>query len=127
MGRSVFIMGKLETYNKDPKTIFKIAELGMKEEKEEEKKEKASKREAEQERKQKIKRYKQKQREKAKEYKKFKKFVSRKLKKPRRILKKQVLQVNLGSPDYRAPSVLGDENRFFTGVMEQEKRSMFFS
>lgn len=29
--------------------------------------------------------------------------------------------------EYKAPSVLGDENRFFKGEYEKEKRSLFFS
>ena len=55
------------------------------------------------------------------------KLGKKRMKKPRRILRKKQLGVNLGSSSYRAPSVLGDENRFFKGTMEQEKRSMFFS
>jgi len=53
--------------------------------------------------------------------------LGKRLKKTRRVLKKKQLGVNLGSPNYRSESVLGDENRFFTGTMEEEKRSMFFS
>jgi len=41
------------------------------------------------------------------------------------ILKKEQTQVTI--PNYKAPSVLGDENRFFKGTMEETKRSMFFS
>lgn len=29
-------------------------------------------------------------------------------------------------PEYKAPSVLGDENRFFKGQMEEERKSLFF-
>jgi len=56
------------------------------------------------------------------------KALKKRLKKPRRVLRRGApLAVNLGPSNYRAPSVLGDENRFFTGSYEQEKRSMFFS
>ena len=41
------------------------------------------------------------------------------------ILKKEQTQVTI--PNYKAPSVWGDENRFFKGAMEETKRSMFFS
>jgi hypothetical protein len=41
------------------------------------------------------------------------------------VLKKEQTQVTI--PNYKAPSVLGDENRFFKGTMEETKRSMFFS
>lgn len=41
------------------------------------------------------------------------------------ILKKSKKSVTI--PDYKAPSVLGDENRFFKGTMEQTKKEMFFS
>ena len=47
--------------------------------------------------------------------------------KAKRVLRHKTLVVNMGNPNYRAPSVLGDENRFFTGHYQQEKRSMFFS
>ena len=42
----------------------------------------------------------------------------------RQILKKSNMGVNI--PDYKAPSILGDENRFFKGEFDKEKRSMFF-
>ena len=58
---------------------------------------------------------------------KISRFMSKRLSKPRRIMRHQRLAVDLGDANYRAPSVLGDENRFFTGHMEEEKRSMFFS
>jgi hypothetical protein len=40
------------------------------------------------------------------------------------ILKKSQASVTI--PDYKAPSVLGDTNRFFKGEMEETKGSMFF-
>jgi hypothetical protein len=43
----------------------------------------------------------------------------------RGVLKKNSMVVNV--PNYKAPSVLGDENRFFKGEMDKEKRSLFFS
>ena len=66
---------------------------------------------------------------KEKEWKKTKKYLGKRLSKTRRVFRKDKarLHVNLGDANYRAPSVLGDENRFFTGNYEQEKRSMFFS
>jgi len=64
---------------------------------------------------------------KKKKWEKVKKYMGKRLSKPKRILVKQKLHVDLGDASQRAPSVLGDENRFFTGHMEQEKRSMFFS
>ena len=42
----------------------------------------------------------------------------------RPVLKKSNMGVNI--PDYKAPSILGDENRFFKGEFDKEKRSMFF-
>jgi len=42
----------------------------------------------------------------------------------RRIFKNEQTVVNI--PDYKAPSVLGDPNRFFNKEMEETKRSMFF-
>ena len=41
----------------------------------------------------------------------------------RSVLKKNSMVINI--PDYKAPSILGDENRFFKGEMEKTKRSMF--
>lgn len=41
------------------------------------------------------------------------------------VLKKNKMSVYI--PEYKAPSVLGDENRFFTGEFNKEKRSLFFS
>ena len=43
----------------------------------------------------------------------------------RQVLKKNSMVVNV--PDFVAPSILGDENRFFKGEMNKEKRSLFFS
>ena len=43
----------------------------------------------------------------------------------RGVLKKNSMVVNV--PDFVAPSILGDENRFFRGEMNKEKRSLFFS
>ena len=45
--------------------------------------------------------------------------------KSKRILKKEQVSVNI--PDYNAPSVLEDENRFFTGEFNREKKRLFFS
>lgn len=41
------------------------------------------------------------------------------------VLKKNTMVVNI--PDYKAPSVLNDPNRFFTGEFNKEKRSLFLS
>lgn len=41
----------------------------------------------------------------------------------RPVLKKSNIVVNI--PDYKAPSVLGDENRFFKGELNKEKRNFF--
>jgi hypothetical protein len=43
----------------------------------------------------------------------------------RGVLKKNSMTVTI--PDFKAPSILGDENRFFKGEMNKEKRSLFFS
>lgn len=43
----------------------------------------------------------------------------------KKVLKKSDMTFKVS--EYKAPSVLGDENRFFKGTMENEKRSMFFS
>ena len=46
-----------------------------------------------------------------------------------RVVSRQVLKKsNMGVviPNYKAPSILGDENRFFKGEFDKEKRSMFF-
>jgi len=43
----------------------------------------------------------------------------------RKIMKKGKMSVHV--PEYQAPSVLGDENRFFTGELNQEKKRLFFS
>lgn len=51
--------------------------------------------------------------------------VARQIVKSRRVLKRNKLQVTI--PEREVPSVLGDENRFFKGTYEQEKRSMFLS
>ncbi len=41
----------------------------------------------------------------------------------RQVLKKSNIGVNI--PNYNAPSILGDENRFFRGEFNRERRSMF--
>jgi hypothetical protein len=41
------------------------------------------------------------------------------------LLKKSNITVSI--PEYKAPSILGDENRFFKGEMAREKKAMFFS
>lgn len=43
----------------------------------------------------------------------------------KKILKPNKMTVKI--EEYKAPSVLGDENRFFKGEYEKEKRSLFFS
>ena len=43
----------------------------------------------------------------------------------KRILKPSKIVVKI--PEYKPQSVLGDENRFFTGEMNQVKKEMFFS
>lgn len=43
----------------------------------------------------------------------------------KQVLKKNSMVVNV--PDFKAPSILGDENRFFKGEMNKEKRSLYFS
>lgn len=43
----------------------------------------------------------------------------------RSVMKKGKMTVQV--PEYKAPSVLGDENRFFKGELNKEKRSLFFS
>lgn len=50
--------------------------------------------------------------------------LAKKLSKPKQILKKE--RASLTIPDYKAPSVLGDPNRFFKSEMEETKKSMFF-
>lgn len=40
------------------------------------------------------------------------------------ILKKNKMTVTI--PNYKAPIILNDENRFFTGTLNDEKRSLFF-
>lgn len=42
------------------------------------------------------------------------------------ILKKNDMKIRVDT-SYKAPSVLGDENRFFKGELDKEKRSLFFS
>jgi len=42
----------------------------------------------------------------------------------RQVLKKNSMVVNV--PDFKAPSILGDENRFFRGELNKEKRSLYF-
>lgn len=42
----------------------------------------------------------------------------------RKILKKNNMTVRI--PEYKAPSVLGDPNRFFKDELSQERRNMFF-
>ena len=41
----------------------------------------------------------------------------------KRILKKGQMTVKI--PEFKAPSILGDQNRFFKDEFEKEKRSMF--
>lgn len=58
------------------------------------------------------------------------KYLGKLLKNTKKIKEKKILkksQMIAKISDYKAPSVLGDENRFFKGTMEKEKRSMFFS
>ena len=43
----------------------------------------------------------------------------------KKVFKKSEMSVKIN--EYKAPSILGDENRFFKGQYEQEKRRMFFS
>jgi hypothetical protein len=67
-------------------------------------------------------------REKEKKSKKVDKFVKKYLEK--RMTSKKILKPNkmtVKIEEYKAPSVLGDENRFFKGEYEKEKRSLFFS
>jgi len=45
--------------------------------------------------------------------------------KSRRVLKEAKVEVRMKG--YKAPSILGDENRFFSGEMEEAKKSMFFT
>jgi hypothetical protein len=42
----------------------------------------------------------------------------------RQVLKKNSMVVNV--PNFVAPSILGDENRFFRGELNKEKRSLYF-
>lgn len=52
------------------------------------------------------------------------------LEKERAVKTKSILKPNkmtVKIEEYKAPSVLGDENRFFKGEYEKEKRSLFFS
>jgi hypothetical protein len=43
----------------------------------------------------------------------------------RRVLKPSQVSVRIN--DYKAPSILGDQNRFFKSEMEETKKSLFFS
>lgn len=43
----------------------------------------------------------------------------------RQVLKKNSMKVYV--PDFKAPSILGDENRFFKSEYEKEKKNLFFS
>lgn len=43
----------------------------------------------------------------------------------RSVMKKGQMTVQV--PEYKAPSVLNDENRFFKGELNKEKRSLYFS
>lgn len=43
----------------------------------------------------------------------------------KKILKKSRPVVKI--EEYKAPSILGDENRFFKGEIKEEKNSFFFS
>lgn len=52
------------------------------------------------------------------------------LEKERAVKTKKILKSNKMTykiEEYKAPSVLGDEQRFFKGEYEKEKRSLFFS
>jgi hypothetical protein len=64
--------------------------------------------------------------QKEKKEKKFENLTKRLSKKvvAKSILKKSQATVRI--PDYKAPSVLGDPNRFFKKEFEETKRSMFF-
>lgn len=72
-----------------------------------------------------------------KEYRKekFKESIQRIGKKLQKLEKKRVVSRSITKPtnikirmkEYNAPSVLGDENRFFKGEMNREKKEMFFS
>ena len=42
----------------------------------------------------------------------------------RKVLKKSKLTVRI--PEYKAPSILGDKNRFFNSEWEETKKSLFF-
>ena len=43
----------------------------------------------------------------------------------KRILRPNKMEVRI--PDYHAPSILNDPNRFFSSEMEETKKSLFFS
>lgn len=52
------------------------------------------------------------------------------IEKERAVKTKKILKPNKMTykiEEYKAPSVLDDENRFFKGEYEKEKRSLFFS
>lgn len=48
-----------------------------------------------------------------------------KMKRHKSVSKKKETVVTV--KEFKAPSILGDENRFFKGEMEETKRSLFFS
>jgi hypothetical protein len=58
----------------------------------------------------------------AKEWKRERKILGKRLKKPRRILRKKQLHVNIPEHTGKAPYI----PTFMTGVIQEEKRSMFF-
>lgn len=51
-------------------------------------------------------------------------ILNKRLTPTKQVLKKNQMTVSI--PDYKAPSILNDENRFFKGEMDREKKSMFF-
>lgn len=51
------------------------------------------------------------------------KSLSKKVTPSKRILKKGQMTVKI--PEYKAPSILGDPNRFFKNEWEETKKSMF--
>lgn len=70
-----------------------------------------------------TKKFEAKQKEKkSKEWTKLKKLVGKKAV-SKRILKKGQISVHI--PEVKAPSILGDANRFFKDTLEQERRNMF--
>lgn len=49
--------------------------------------------------------------------------VSKQKVKSKNIMSRKKMSVHI--PEYKAPSVLGDPNRFFKNELEQERRNMF--